>query len=66
MARRRGKSYLSTRRQKMSPPYQAEETVPEGGGRGGGAAVVVGWGEGREDAQQLGGLPSLDKQMTDN
>lgn len=34
MARRRGKSYLSTRRQKMSPPYQTDEMVPEGGGCG--------------------------------
>lgn len=46
MARRRGKSYLSTRRQKMSPPYQVEETVPEGGACGGGG--------GRKDAQLLG------------
>lgn len=61
MARGRGESYLSTRRQKMSPPYEAEETVPEGGW-----LRRRGRGEGRGDAQQLGGgPPSLDKQMTD-
>lgn len=59
MAGSRGKSYPSTRRQKMSPPYQAEETAPEGGVGGGGA------GRRERRCATTRGLPSLDNQTTD-